>query len=430
MRARLLLEDGTLFTGKAFGSTKESFGEIVFNTGMSGYQELLSDPSYCGQLVTMTYPLIGSYGVNRDDFEAVRPAVGGLIVRKYESYPSNWRSRGSLESMLQEYEIPAISGIDTRMLTRLIRQRGVMRGILTTSGAGEAELLETLKALPNRQDQVSRVSTKQIYRSPGHGERIVLIDYGTKLGILKELTSRGCDVTVVPYDTSAEQIRRLAPDGILLSNGPGNPKDVPQSVAVIRELLGEFPLFGICLGHQLFALACGADTGKLKYGHRGSNHPVKALSNGHCWITSQNHGYTVTEESIASTELNVTHVNNNDGTVEGLTHTRYPAFSVQFHPEAAPGPYDSNSLFDEFLQMVRTFKPQTTSLSPRAKDNARGGEASAPESAKHVPAAQEGASGLSAEEGGKTAAPLNSQDPLTQKKDSADTTGKGALHYA
>ncbi|MFB9279970.1 carbamoyl phosphate synthase small subunit [Cohnella cellulosilytica] len=356
MQARLLLEDGTLFTGQSFGAETGSVGEVVFNTGITGYQEVLSDPSYCGQIVTMTYPLIGNYGINRDDFESVRPYVHGFVVRRHEDVPSNWRAQYTVDQLLKEYDIPAISGIDTRMLTRILRVHGTMKGIITTGNERVEELMERLGATPLLREQVARTSTQNVFSSPGDKERIVLIDFGAKSGILRELTKRGCDVVVVPHDTTADEIRRLHPDGIQLSNGGGDPKDVPHAVETIRQLLGEYPLFGICLGHQLFALACGADTGKLKFGHRGGNHPVKELESGRCFITSQNHGYTVVEESIAGTELEVTHINNNDKTIEGLKHKRYPAFTVQYHPEAAPGPYDNSYLFDRFLQMIRDNK--------------------------------------------------------------------------
>lgn len=362
MQARLLLEDGTLFTGKAFGSEGESVGEVVFNTGMSGYQEVLSDPSYCGQIVTMTYPLIGNYGITRDDFESIRPFIHGFVVREHEEVPSNWRAQYTIDSLLKEYGIVGISGIDTRMLTRKIRHHGVMKAMITTSNRTVEDMLEQLKATRLITDQVARVSTKNVFGCPGTKERIVLVDFGAKSGIIRDLTKRGCDVVVVPQDATADQIRRLSPDGILLSNGPGDPKDVPHAAAMIAELLGEFPIFGICLGHQLFALACGADTEKLKFGHRGGNHPVKDLITGRCYITSQNHGYTVKEESIAGTELIVTHINNNDKTIEGLKHKTHPAFSVQYHPEAAPGPFDSSYLFDDFLTMIHSFKEQN----PRA----------------------------------------------------------------
>ncbi|WP_054958446.1 carbamoyl phosphate synthase small subunit [Paenibacillus dakarensis] len=361
-QARLLLEDGTLFSGKAFGADAEMTGEVVFNTGITGYQEVLSDPSYCGQIVTMTYPLIGNYGITRDDFESIRPFVNGFVVRRHEPVPSNWRAEYSVDTLLKEYGIPGISEIDTRMLTRIIRHHGTMRGVLTTSSKPVEELMEMLNAtsISQLRNQVARTSTPQMFTSPGQKERIVLVDFGAKSGILKELTSRGCDVIVVPHDTTADEIRRLRPDGIQLSNGPGDPKDVPYAVDMIKELLGEFPIFGICLGHQLFALASGADTEKLKFGHRGGNHPVKDLSSGRCFITSQNHGYTVNEDSIQGTELEITHINNNDKTIEGLKHKKYPAFSVQYHPEAAPGPHDSSYLFDEFLEMIAKHKNNGT----------------------------------------------------------------------
>ncbi|MCU6709443.1 carbamoyl phosphate synthase small subunit [Paenibacillus sp. J5C_2022] len=356
MQARLLLEDGTLFTGLSFGAETEMAGEVVFNTGITGYQEVLSDPSYCGQIVTMTYPLIGNYGITRDDFESIRPFIHGFVVRRHEPVPSNWRAQYSLGQLLKEYGIPGISDIDTRMLTRKLRHYGTMRGLLTTGNEKLEELQERLTATSLMRDQVARTSTKHVFSSPGNGARIVLVDFGAKSGILRELTKRGCDVVVVPHDTTADEIRRLAPDGIQLSNGPGDPKDVPHAVAMIKELLGEYPIFGICLGHQLFALAGGADTTKLKFGHRGGNHPVKELATDRCYITSQNHGYTVLESSVSGTQLEVTHINNNDKTIEGLKHKQHPAFSVQYHPEAAPGPFDSSYLFDEFLNMIADYK--------------------------------------------------------------------------
>ncbi|MEO2206902.1 glutamine-hydrolyzing carbamoyl-phosphate synthase small subunit [Paenibacillus pabuli] len=357
-QARLLLEDGTLFTGKAFGAEGETTGEVVFNTGITGYQEVLSDPSYCGQIVTMTYPLIGNYGITRDDFESIRPFVHGFVVRRHETVPSNWRAEYSLDDLLKEYGIVGISEIDTRMLTRRIRHHGTMKGILTTGSKPVEELLEMMgdTSIAELRNQVPLTSTQHVYNSPGTAERIVLVDYGAKTGILRELSKRNCDVVVVPHDVTADEIRRLNPDGIQLSNGPGDPKDVPHAVKMISELLGEYPIFGICLGHQLFALAAGADTEKLKFGHRGGNHPVKELESGRCFITSQNHGYTVNEDSVKNTDLEVTHINNNDKTIEGLKHKTFPAFSVQYHPEAAPGPYDNSYLFDRFIEMIREHK--------------------------------------------------------------------------
>lgn len=350
-KARLVLEDGTVFIGKSFGATGESFGEVVFNTGITGYQEVLSDPSYCGQIVTMTYPLIGNYGINRDDFESIRPYIHGFVVREHCEMPSNWRNEQTIDSLLKEYNIPGISDVDTRKLTRIIRNHGTLKGIITTSDEPVEAILEKLQA-PLMIDQVSRVSTKSMFVIPGQGPRVVLVDFGSKHGILRELNKRNCDVIVVPYNVTAEEIRRIRPDGVLLSNGPGDPKDVPEAIEMIKEIIGEYPIFGICLGHQLFALASGADTTKLKFGHRGSNHPVKELETGRTFITSQNHGYAVTLESVANTDLQISHVALNDGSIEGLVHKNHPAFSVQYHPEAAPGPFDSGYLFDRFIKEV------------------------------------------------------------------------------
>lgn len=357
MQAKLLLEDGTIFEGKAFGAVGESVGEVVFNTGMTGYQELLSNPSYCGQIVVMTYPLIGNYGIIRDDFESIRPFIHGIVVRRHEEMPSNWRVQSTLDDLLNEYGIPGISDIDTRMLTRKIRQHGSMKGLLSTSGHSIADLQEMLKAGQLSTNQVARVSSNTSYITPGNKERIVVVDYGLKHGIIRELSERGCEVVVVPYHTSATQIRKLAPDGIVLSNGPGDPKQVPEAIQTIQELIGQIPMFGIGLGHQLFALASGAESEKMMFGHRG-NYPVKDVRSARCYNTSQSHGYTIKEDSISGTELEVTHVNSNDGTIEGLRHKKQPAFSVQFHPEAAPGPYDTTYLFDEFLELIRTIKDE------------------------------------------------------------------------
>lgn len=349
MRAKLLLEDGSQWEGISFGAEGESVGEVVFNTGMTGYQEVLTDPSYCGQIVTMTYPLIGNYGINRHDIESRRPFVHGFIVREQADPPSHWRSERSIGHWLKEYGIIGLAGIDTRQLTRRIRVHGTMKGILSTQEEPWEALAERLDAQALLRDQVARVSTQSIHTAPSYGPRVVLMDFGAKYGLQRELAQRGCDVVVVPHDTTAEEIDRLRPDGILLSNGPGDPKDVPHAIRTVESLLGRYPLFGICLGHQLFALACGADTEKMKFGHRGSNHPVKELASGRTWITSQNHGYAVRRDSLAQTPLTLTHVALNDGSCEGLEHRELQAFSVQFHPEAAPGPHDSESLFDRFI---------------------------------------------------------------------------------
>ena len=354
MKRSLILETGDVFIGTAFGSVEASEGEVVFTTGMTGYQETLSDPSYCGQIVTMTYPLIGNYGINRDDFESIEPAIRGLVVRELTDTPSNFRSDATLNELFILKNIPGIEGIDTRKLTRIIRELGSVKGVLSAAGeeVNVDEVVAKLKYTTFRTDQVEQVSTKRPYPSPGRGKRVVLVDFGMKHGILRELNKRDCDVMVVPYNTTAEQIMAIHPDGIMLSNGPGNPKDVPEAIDMLQKLIGKIPIFGICLGHQLFALASGGDTFKLKFGHRGANHPVKDLESDRTEITSQNHGYAVDEESLKGTRLKVTHIALNDGTVEGLAHLDEPAFTVQYHPEASPGPEDSNHLFDRFIELM------------------------------------------------------------------------------
>jgi carbamoyl-phosphate synthase small subunit len=365
MKRQLILEDGTVFVGKAFGGEVEKSGEVVFNTGMTGYQEILSDPSYCSQIVTLTYPLIGNYGINRDDFETINPSIKGLIVKELCDHPSNFRNELSLDAYLKERNIPGLSGIDTRKLTRIIREHGTLKGRLCSMDADVDYVVSQLKATVFK-DHVKRVSTRDPYPSPGRGYRVVLVDFGMKHGILRELNNRNCDVIVVPYNTTAEEILRLKPDGIMLSNGPGDPKDVPEAIEMIKGIVGKIPLFGICLGHQLFALACGANTVKLKFGHRGSNHPVKHLETGKVAITSQNHGYTVEGASVEGTSLEITHVALNDGTVEGLRHKTEPAFTVQYHPEASPGPEDANELFDQFLSMIENCKKEGEELCQNA----------------------------------------------------------------
>lgn len=348
----LVLENGEFFVGCGFGSERDIVGEVVFTTGMTGYQETLSDPSYCGQIVTFTYPLVGNYGINRDDFESILPSVNGVVVREVCDFPSNFRKEMSFHEFLKIKNIPGISGIDTRKLTKIIRQYGTLKGIICSTKEEPSKMVELLKTTSLRRDQVALVSTKTPYPSPGRGHRVVLVDFGMKHGILRELNKRDCDVVVVPYHTTAKEIMLLNPDGVMLSNGPGDPKDVPEAIEMVQSLLGKVPIFGICLGHQLFALACGAETEKLKFGHRGSNHPVKDLSSDKVYLTSQNHSYTVTHDSIEHTDLTVTHVALNDGTIEGLRHNNYPAFTVQYHPEASPGPEDANELFDQFLTLM------------------------------------------------------------------------------
>ncbi|MEW8979796.1 MAG: carbamoyl phosphate synthase small subunit [Symbiobacterium sp.] len=359
MKGFLVLEDGTLFAGEGFGAPAVRAGEVVFNTGMTGYQEVVTDPSYYGQIVVMTYPLIGNYGVTAGDGESRRPWIRGLVVKELCDRPSHWQAVGSLSDYLAGHRVPVLAGLDTRALTRHLRSHGTMRGVIATLKEGEvagpeqvAAWLEMARSF-RLDGAVRRVSTASAYRVPGHGPRVVAVDFGAKENILRELTARGCDVTVVPAWATAEEILALRPDGVVLTNGPGAPTDVPEAVEMVRGLLahGRLPLFGICLGHQIAALALGASIYKLPYGHRGANHPVKELDTGRIHITSQNHGYAVAAESLPP-EVAVTHVSLHDGTVEGLAHRRLPLFTVQFHPEACPGPQENRYLFDRFLALM------------------------------------------------------------------------------
>lgn len=356
MKKKLILESGEIFHGKSFGANQETEGEVVFNTGMTGYQELISDPSYCGQIVCMTYPLIGNYGINRDDYESIEPAIKGLIVKEVCEFPSNFRSQMSLDEFFQKKNISGISDIDTRRLTRVLRDKGVVKGKIVNFDTDENLVIEDLKSKNFPINQVETVSTKTSYASPGRGFKVVLVDFGSKLGIIRELSQRNCDVIVVSQDTTAEEILLMNPDGIMLSNGPGDPEDVKGALDMINGLLGKVPIFGICLGHQLISLACGAKTYKLKFGHRGGNHPVLDLEKNTVAITSQNHGYAVDQESLKNTELVETHIALNDRTNEGVKHKIHPCFSVQYHPEASPGPEDANYLFDEFIELMENFK--------------------------------------------------------------------------
>lgn len=355
-RRYLVLEDGTYFEGYQLGSNDLSVGEIVFNTAMTGYQETISDPSYTGQIITFTYPLIGNYGINRDDFEALTPTLNGVVVKEASTHPSNFRNQKTLHDVLVQYKIPGISGVDTRSITRKIRQHGVLKAGFTDNRDDIDSLINTLKSTELPRDEVETVSTKTPYVSTGSDLSVVLLDFGKKQNIVRELNMRGCNVTVVPYNTTAEEILAMSPDGVMLSNGPGDPDVVEVAIEMIKGILGKIPFFGICLGHQLFALSQGATSFKMKFGHRGANHPVKDLRSEKVDITSQNHGYAIDKNSLVNTDLEVTHIALNDGTVEGLRHKSLPAFSVQYHPEARPGPSDSNYLFDEFMTMMKEFK--------------------------------------------------------------------------
>ncbi|HEX2926954.1 MAG TPA: carbamoyl phosphate synthase small subunit [Ruminiclostridium sp.] len=353
MKAFLLLEDGTVFEGNGFGMEGKVVGEVVFNTGMTGYQEVLTDPSYCGQIVCMTYPLIGNYGVNIDDIESTKPQVKGFIVRELCKTPSNWRSIETLNEYLKRNGIIGLEGIDTRALTRILRDKGTMKGTIITSE--QLTNIEEELAQVNGytiSNPVLQVTTGEIKHYSGDGYKIALLDYGLKQNIVRSLLKRGCDVYVFPAAATAEEVLGIEPDGIMLSNGPGDPKDCQFQIDTIKKLIGKKPIFGICLGHQLTALANGANTEKLKYGHRGCNHPVKDIEKDLTYITSQNHGYTIVEESLDRETMTVSHINMNDGTIEGIKYKNAPLFTVQFHPEASPGPGDTAYLFDEFIKMI------------------------------------------------------------------------------
>lgn len=362
MKAYLALEDGTVFAGRSFAGSGEAHGEVVFNTSMTGYQEILTDPSYKGQIITMTYPLIGNYGVNSEDVESRAVHASAFVVKEYQPVPSNWRSEMSLADYLEKHNIIGLEGIDTRALTKHLRVKGAMKGVIHTGETDAAELVRKARVSPGLvgRDLVREVSCAAPFRWEISPEKpvfkVAAFDFGVKFNILNMLARHGCDVTVVPATTSAAEVRALKPDGVLLSNGPGDPEPVTYAINTIRDLMGELPMFGICLGQQLLGLALGGKTFKLKFGHRGANHPVKNLLTGKVEITSQNHGFCVDLDSIKDHDVEITHMNLNDGTLEGMRHKRLPLFSVQYHPEASPGPHDADYLFTEFLEMMKNFK--------------------------------------------------------------------------
>lgn len=351
---KIILEDGSEYYGYAFGAVSDRVCEIVFNTSMVGYQEIISDPSYTDQAVVMTYPLIGNYGMAEDDYETENPTIGGLIVHEYNDFPSNFRSSATLSEVMKAYGIPGIYGVDTRKLTRSIRDLGSRKVLMTDTSVSLEEGLRRLAESAVPLDAVSRVSCREIWHAdvPGAKYHVVAIDCGMKRNIVRSLNHRGCKVTVVPWDTPAEAIEKLCPDGIFISNGPGNPADVQPVIETIQKLRGKYPIFGICLGHQMIALAYGARTYKLKFGHRGGNHPVQNMETGKIEMTSQNHSYAVDLESVDGTDLTVTHINLLDKTVEGVQCVADKVFSVQYHPESAPGPQDSAYLFDYFIKWM------------------------------------------------------------------------------
>ena len=351
---KLVTEDGAEYYGYGFGFDCERVCELVFNTSMVGYQEIISDPSYTDQAVIMTYPLIGNYGVADEDYETKTPTIGGLIVREYNDLPSNFRYTKTLSEVMEEYKIPGIEGIDTRRLARSVRDLGSRRGIITSGETPVSAAIETISGTPVPHDAVARVSCKKRWYSRTANARynVVAIDCGIKHNIIRSLNARGCNVTVMPFSTPAEEVVKCKPDGVFLSNGPGNPEDVTPVIELVKKLRGKYPIFCICLGHQLISLALGAGTYKLKFGHRGGNHPVKNLETGKIEITSQNHSYAVSEQSLEGTGLVVTHKNILDGTIEGVKNENDRIFSVQYHPESAPGPQDSAYLFDRFIALM------------------------------------------------------------------------------
>jgi carbamoyl-phosphate synthase small subunit len=370
-KAILALEDGTVFEGWSFGFWGEKAGEVVFNTSMTGYQEILTDPSYKGQIVVMTYPLIGNYGINREDIESQNPKVEGFIVKENSSIFSNWRGDKSLSDYLIRHRIMGAEGMDTRAITKHIRVSGAMKAVLSTDDLDRDRLIEKAKTSPGLigRDLVKEVTCEKLFPwtsrndsqfSDYHSQpsashfrpKVVALDYGIKYNILRSLCDWNCEVTVLPASSSAGSILSLHPDGILLSNGPGDPEGVPYAIETVRQLIGKKPIFGICLGHQLLGLALGGRTFKLKFGHRGANQPVKDLKTGKVMITSQNHGFCVDPHSLDPAEVELTQINLNDQTLEGMRHKRFPIFSVQYHPEASPGPHDTQNLFGEFIRML------------------------------------------------------------------------------
>lgn len=360
MEALLVLEDGSIFRGRSFGSSGERYGEVVFNTAMSGYQEIITDPSYKGQIVVMTYPLIGNYGVSREDVESRKPFLEAFVVRECSRIASNWRSMDNLQGYLKANNIMGLEGIDTRALTLLIRKSGSMKAVLSTLDLDATSLINKVRLSPSLLgvDLVKEVTIGKQYvwsHIKSKKYKVVVIDCGLKYNILRKLMGVGCEALVMPANVSAQEILKRRPQGVLISNGPGDPAAVNYVVNTTEKLLGRIPIFGICLGHQILALALGGKTYKLKFGHHGANHPVKELKTGKIMITSQNHNFCVDIESLNKKEIEMTHINLNDSTLEGMRHKRFPVLSVQFHPEASPGPHDADYLFLEFTKMMRKY---------------------------------------------------------------------------
>lgn len=356
MEGLLYLEDGTFFIGKGFGYETTTIGELVFNTSMTGYQEILTDPSYNGQIINMTYPLIGNYGISEVDNESDRIYAFGLVVKDVCFHPSNHMSVKDIDTWLKEHKIPGVWNLDTRKITKKIRKEGTIKCVISTEGISVEEAKRLCDATNLRGDYMKFTGTKEIRRIPGDGKKVAVLDFGVKENILREMSKRGCDLHIFPYETKAEEILSINPDGIFLTNGPGNPEEAVEAIAEIKKMMDKAPMFGICMGHQVLALAAGGQTYKLKYGHRGGNHGVYDKDTDKSHITSQNHGYAVKAESVILKGMEITHINLNDGTVEGMKHRNLPVFSVQYHPEAAPGPNDNGYLFDNFMELMERGK--------------------------------------------------------------------------
>lgn len=356
MVALLYLEDGSIYVGKGFGKVGISVGELVFNTSMTGYEEILTDPSYAGQIINMTYPLIGNYGVNAVEKESSKVYAKGFIVKNICENPSNYRCEGSLNEMLEEMEVVGIYDVDTRSITRKIRNSGAMKCVISNDGTSLDEIKKILKETELKNNFMDEVSTKEVIEIKGKGPKVALIDFGAKSNIIRNLKERNCEIVIFPYNVSYEQVMSIKPQGVLLSNGPGDPKTVIEGINFTKKIINKIPLFGICLGHQILALALGGDTYKMKFGHRGGNHGVYDKEIEKAFITSQNHGYAVDAESLKNKNVKITHINLNDNTVEGISHNSLPVFSVQFHPEGAPGPTDASYLFDKFVRNMKNTK--------------------------------------------------------------------------
>ncbi len=356
MKGIIYLEDGTTFLGKGFGKKGTAVGELVFNTSLTGYQEILTDPSYAGQVITMTYPLIGNYGVNHFDEESKKIHAKGFVVKSFEKDPSNYLSEGSLEEMLIKMNTVGVYDVDTRSITRKIRDKGAVKCVISNEELSLKELQAHLDSVELKDDWMKESGTQEIIKIPGDGPRVAVIDFGIKWNIIRNFEERGCDITIFPYSATYEEIMASNPDGVFLSNGPGDPKAATEAIEVVKKIINEKPTFGICMGHQVLALALGGDTYKMKFGHRGGNHGVYDITRDRAYITSQNHGYAVSKDSLDENTVQITHINLNDDTVEGLRHKTLPVYSVQYHPEGSPGPKDSTYLFDQFISEIKGAK--------------------------------------------------------------------------